>query len=1034
VPDLRVALPDGTTGTVPDVDLHLMPAGTKVIGGGGAPAVDDGGLAGGLAAGILGAGSAVTLGTTDRLFREGAYVVGGPQLSRDVTTNLRNVRERNPMATMAGEFGGLILAPEALSGVGEAAAGTVAGEGLAAAMARSSARFAAESALIGAQQRTTEDALGDHQYNAEAVFAQAGKDALIGAAAGAPLGALGYGAGKAYRGARGLFAGRSGPIASGALDEVAGVEGAGRKLLDEARLTEDAIQGVRSTGATAEQAAGAVSEMGTLGKARAALDADAGLSAEMRAGEAIRPDGSTGYRFDTRRVPLDEINVPAPWDETKLPPLRAAREAGVELDPIRVGRMSEQEPFDIVDGIHRANIARERGERDILARYEVETKPYRLSDGATDFVSPVETGAGPIDIGALRPPAPRQGAPSQIAAAIESPQQRANGLARGLVDSVADRYTVAHGGERGSMLRKHYEEQAARTIDADLAADARARKLADAGTKVMRLEDTLNEVNFTERPDQFARLLDPSKYNAARDTLSRMGQDMRALLGELDMLPTRSLAPTRIGKVLQEADLIMGNLPADASERALRDAWSAQYRVKQSVGKFAGFGKAAHLRTPEENALGELYEKLRVGFEDTGSFGAAGDANREWNQAFSDQFGRRKDYGGRFSVSIDQGPGGTPLPEIDAGKIKGFLNQLGGAEADQAVKSTEAMIDWERQRIAAIEKHGLLTPAQKTAIAEGRANVDAFEKEFQSARKDAEAANRVRQAKLDEGGGVGGVLGFFTDTVTRPATTVERFARVAQAVDRVEEGVRSNLRKIGVGSSGESAAQRAPRPREKIISDIESIRVLAANPAALEQAASRMVGDLSNYAPKMANELRLTAMRTLLYLAREAPPASTTETGAFGKPTPRYSDIQLHDWDRKATAALDARTLAIDVKSGRLNRDAIEAAKFSSPKLFGKLQDLARDELVRMQKDGTLDRMSYQDKASFATLLEIPPDQTWTGEFMAMIQASKAAPPPPSDESASAPQGQLPRKSNQKPIADSFMTAAGQIEAGGNDR
>ncbi len=788
---------------------------------------------------------------------------------------------------MAGELGGLLLAPEAIGGAGEAAAaatGIGEGAGLLGAAAKASARLAAESAVMGAQRQITEDALGDHQYNAEAVFSAASKDALLGGVIGAPFGALGYGARKGV-GLLGEVLGKTrGPTSHAVLDQLAGAEGAGAGMRDAAARFEDSVEGLRSTGATAEQAVRTATDLETLGKASG--------------------DGVVGDWIKRNAV----------------------------------------EPF-----------------------------------------------------------------------------------------------AEAHGGARGDLIRKQVADTAAHHVEHELAADALARELADAGTTMRReMRGTSDAINFTERPEQFAKMLDPTKYSAARDALASMSQETRALIGQLDMLPTRTLVPSRIGKVLQEADLVMSHLPEEPSAKALAEAWSANYRVKQAVGKAAGFSKFEHLRTPEENAFAELYEKLRVGFEDTNAFGRAGEANAEWNKAFTDGFGRVKDFDGKFALSLEQGPGGIPLPELDAGKLKGFLNQVGGAEADQGIKSTRAMIDWERTRAAKIAEYGELSAEQQASMAKGRAALDTFEKKFEAAVTKSEAANKIRQAKFDEAGnGIGGVLGLFTDAVTKPLKTADRLGHVIQTVNKVEGAIRSGLRKALNRGGGESAGRvvesAAPRAKEKIIADIESIRGLAANPAALEAAAQRMVGPLSDYAPKTANQIRLTAMRTLLYLASEAPRASTTENGIFAKPTGRYSDIAIHDWESKRIAAYDNRTVVHDLENGVINRDAIKAAEFAQPKLFAKMQSLALEELQRAQASGVVDRMSYQDKAAYATLLKVAPDETWTPKFMAMIQASKQAPPP-----APPPQqvngAQVPRKSNSKPTADSFMTGAEKIEAGGSAR
>jgi len=882
MPRVSVITPDGTEGTVEESELGLMPPGTQVTSGQRLPSEDDaatGGTLGTIAAGILGAGSSATLGKSDQLLNQGAAVVGGKSFQKEVQRNLKTVREENPKAEFAGEIAGLIANPGAVEGLGTTAeemVGPRVGEGLVGSIAKSAARNAVESVVLGRQHQVTEESLGDPQQSAEAMFSSLGKDALLGAGLGVGLGALGYGGSKVGE-LTGLIGKRPGPIGSSTLDELAGAEGAGREVYANARRTEDAIDGIKRTGATTEQAAKAVDEFGTMGKA-------AGQSEDSLAQRALK------------------------W----------------------------------------------------------------ASDQAADI----------------------------------------------------------HGGERSGILKQHFEDVLNHSIESEAAVDARARKLADLGTQMMRHEEELNRINFLERPERFAKMTDPARFDAARDAAVAMGQDAKAIVGELGILPTRSYAIGRLGNHLKEFEAVIDHLPTEGGQRGAGEAMMAAYKLKQAVGDFAGFGKAPQLRTPEENALGELYERLRVGLEDENAFADAARANKDWNEAFTDKFGRRQDAGRRFSVSIDQ-QSGDPRPEFDAGKIKGLLNQLGGAEADQPVKSLEGMLDWMRSRAAKIEQYGDLTPAEKATFEKGKAAQEAFAKELRTAMAESEAANRVRDTAFAERGhGAGGLVGIGTDIFTRPATTQARLATIARTLKSFEDGVRKGIRRFvgGEGAAVGSAATHAkPRPRETIIKDIETVRGLAANPAALEEAAQRMVGDTSKYAPQVANQLRLTAMRTLLYLAREAPPASTTQNGILGKPTPRYSDIQVHDWETKRNASFDVRTLPDDLKRGKLNRDAIEAAEFAQPKLFARMQEIAIDELQQMAAKGQLEKMPYEEKAAIASLLKIAPDETWTPQFMAVLQKSKQQPAQSADATG-VPPGALPKKSNQKPIADLFMTESARIE------
>jgi hypothetical protein len=269
-PDARIdiVLPDGQSATVPakDYDAALAagakPAPTE-------PTEDSGGLAGAAAAGVLGAGSTATFGLTDRALATGSGLAGGliggnvqagKAFRHEVTSNLQAVRERNPGSTMVGEGAGLFLNPAGISGLGEAVeegVGARVGESLLGRMTTGAARFGAENAALGAQHQITEDTLGDHDINGQKVFASAAKDGVIGVLAGGAFGAAGH----AFGGMKGLLSRGRGPASDAALDEVAGLSGAGRATEENARATQSAVEDLRKSGMTGDQAAKVVDDI-----------------------------------------------------------------------------------------------------------------------------------------------------------------------------------------------------------------------------------------------------------------------------------------------------------------------------------------------------------------------------------------------------------------------------------------------------------------------------------------------------------------------------------------------------------------------------------------------------------------------------------------------------------------------------------------------------------------------------------------------------------------------------------------------------
>lgn len=204
-----------------------------------------GGLGGTLAAGAEGFARGLTVGTSDPIAIEAAKAFGGPEAEQKIRTHLAEEKEAHPYLSTATEIGGAALptvlsggatAPEeaaalaARGGVeaaeggsrmatllravgaparGAAKAGELAGgasewamgkvlgspsaEGAMARITRmavkSGATGAGEGAVFGAGSQISEDALGDHELNAEKMAAAIGHGALWGGMTGTALGA-----------------------------------------------------------------------------------------------------------------------------------------------------------------------------------------------------------------------------------------------------------------------------------------------------------------------------------------------------------------------------------------------------------------------------------------------------------------------------------------------------------------------------------------------------------------------------------------------------------------------------------------------------------------------------------------------------------------------------------------------------------------------------------------------------------------------------------------------------------------------------
>ncbi|MGL4444749.1 MAG: hypothetical protein ACRCU1_14070, partial [Alsobacter sp.] len=790
---------------------------------------------------------------------------------------------------MLGEGAGLFIgAGEGITGLGsmaEAGVAARAGEGLLGSALSMGARGATEAAGIGFGQALSETALGDHNYNGEAIWAQTAKDALIGGAAGGVLGAGGYYLGRA---ADGLLAGaRPGPRTNAVLDEIAEVGGAGRQLRAEAKEAEAFIENARKTGMTSEQAARA-------------------------------------------------------WDEVK-------------------------------------DVAQNR---------------------AAGAAQATEVGAG----------------------AASAPGKEA-GFFSGLVDSTATAYAKTGELEQQALRSRQYAVETEKLAQAEATKDVAAKKMSEAMTTVLRKGNaTADEIHFGMKPQVIGKLVDKSRLDIQRDTAAAALQSLGDMLDlwEPTFLKGGAEGALRdIRKLHKEAAVSFARNFEGNAEHASRDIMLKLNAVKQELDSRAqwgvshGFGEAvgrsgkALNDVSDKNTIRGMADRFRGILEDESVWGAeAAGAHREMNASFSNYKARTDHAVSSLGVSIDQ-QYGFKLPEGDFSKMRSLLDTVRGNDIDeslQAVKSIREMVAGQRSRYDTIEKYVEMTPVHAKNIAEARSALDTFESVFSDGRSEAAIVNRLKAQRLEEQGkGMGGLIGLAGDVFTRPLTTMDRLAQIRNTTEKLENSIAKGLEKF-FGSDGKALADRlAPRAKDVIAKDIEQIRELASNPEAMQDRIGKMLGDLPKHAPKIAEQAGLTAQRALMFLANEAPkPAVPIGIIASHNLKGRYSDQQVSDWEEKRRAALDPESVVRDLMRMRLNRNAIRAIQFVSPTLFEKVRQMTIDHIQELEQSGKLDNMPYSQKAVISTLLGVPADRTWTTDFIATMQASKAQPVAPANTNGSA--------------------------------
>jgi hypothetical protein len=219
------------------------------------------------------------------------------------------------------------------------------------------------------------------------------------------------------------------------------------------------------------------------------------------------------------------------------------------------------------------------------------------------------------------------------------------------------------------------------------------------------------------------------------------------------------------------------------------------------------------------------------------------------------------------------------------------------------------------------------------------------------------------------------------------------------------------------------------RPLSEIAQEVKAVKAANANPAAaLDRASKAIGGDLQTQAPKHAAALGGVMGRAISFLASKAPQGRTSATiPGISKPETRFSDAELHNYERASQMIRDMPKVIENAKHGSISREGIEALELVYPKIYEQMRGQMLDELGDMEKRGELGEVDYPQRVLLGTLLKIPADETLQPGFIARLQALKQATPDKPKP------GQGPEKlGTRRPLkldVSAYQTQAETIEA-----
>ncbi len=584
---------------------------------------------------------------------------------------------------------------------------------------------------------------------------------------------------------------------------------------------------------------------------------------------------------------------------------------------------------------------------------------------------------------------------------------------RGIMDAAADAYAKAKSGgnaDTEAFLKRVWEQRSGKVAVGIDDMDALTRRVVGAGDRVLKtVDETLAEAMFAEKPTHMAKLVDESKLLVARDAAITTAQDLKATLAQLGELKTAGATVEGVAKSSKQLERL-GTRLEKAGEMSAGELFTTLDEIKRAVGKNSGFGQERFLPTEAQKEMQGLYQKLRTQLEDEAVWGKAGAAQRDMNAATSQALATRRTFEDRFTTLYGQTEMGRATRVMDGARAKGFLGQVGGAEADIAEQSAKDFIAGMRNRANAAEQHLDLTAAQKSHIAEGRKALDELEATLAKTKDEAAIANRIKAAQAEETSrGLGGVIGFAVDTVSSPLKTIDRMASIHRTLQRIDAGIDSAVGKAVRGEIKGPVADivnLTGKARTRIVQEIEQVTGLRGNPAAIQERTRALTGDLPGVAPKTAGAVAATAARMVDYLGQIAP-IGVVQLSLAGKKKVVYNDEDLARYARVSAALKNPEAVVESAAHGRMSGDQIKAMKFVFPSHYEQIRQTAIRHIAQLELDGKLDDMPYDQKAQMAAMLGVKADPSTSGEFTASMQLSKAPiqPAPAQGPGAARPRG-----------------------------
>lgn len=205
---------------------------------------------------------------------------------------------------------------------------------------------------------------------------------------------------------------------------------------------------------------------------------------------------------------------------------------------------------------------------------------------------------------------------------------------------------------------------------------------------------------------------------------------------------------------------------------------------------------------------------------------------------------------------------------------------------------------------------------------------------------------------------------------------MQSFQRATAKLDEmIDAGARAFV-------SNSKAASRAPKPITT--AEVRSLREATRTPDAVTARVTERLGDMPRVAPKIAQQIALTAARAAAWLQRTLPREQAPATPMFGKPREiPLSDEQLLE-ARAAIETVEDGSIVIDrLRQNRLTQAHVATLKFVYPETYNKVRNYLAQHATELNK-----ALTQQQLTQLSMLFGEPLSEADLPENVRAFQAS----------------------------------------------